>query len=143
MKTRIISKLLLTLGLVFVLGSTILRVHGEVVTIQSAGDVPRGIAGLFVVNVTPPLNWGGTRINFSVSGTAIPGADYVPLVSPVAISPFPCGMGTCYRGLIWVETLPDPRGPFFPQPYSVVITLKPSPGYTIGEPSSATMMINP
>lgn len=142
-KTKIISNMLLSLGLVFVLGSAIAQAHGEVVTIGSTGDVTRGANGSFVVNVSPPINWGGTRVNFSVSGTAIPGVDYVPLVSPVAISPIYCGPRTCYLGVIPVKTLPDPRASFFRQAYSVVVTLEPGWGYTIGEPSSAQTMINP
>jgi hypothetical protein len=53
MKTKIISKLVLSLGLVFVLGSAITQVRGDspaiqppgqllVVTIHSSGDVNRG-----------------------------------------------------------------------------------------------------
>ena len=43
MKTKIISKILLTLGLVFVLGSAITQVRGQgVVTIHSTGMSPGG-----------------------------------------------------------------------------------------------------
>jgi hypothetical protein len=47
MKTKIISKMLLSLGLVFVLGSAITQANGEdekllVVAIHSTGDVKRG-----------------------------------------------------------------------------------------------------
>ena len=52
MKTKIISKTLLSLGLAFVLGSAITQVHGEVVTIGSTGDVTRGTNGSFVVTGT-------------------------------------------------------------------------------------------
>jgi hypothetical protein len=47
MKTRIISKILVSFALVLVLGSAITQVHGEdeklpVITIHSTGDVTRG-----------------------------------------------------------------------------------------------------
>src|SRR5882724_2654763 len=123
MKTKISSKLLLILGLVFMLGSAITQVRGQgVVTIHSTGDVTRGTTGLFVVNVNPP--WVPTGwVAFSVSGTAIPGVDYVPLLPAVLLQPHPCGPSNCYAGRISVETLPDPRASFFPQAYSVVVKL--------------------
>ena len=153
MKTRIISKTLLSLGLAFVLGSAITQVRGQgVVSIHSTGDVIRGKTGSFVLNMSSPPNfWGGVPVNFSVSGTAIPGVDYIPLVSPALIHPVgSCGMcvppgvgGGTGRGVILVKTLPDPRALIFPQAYSVVVTLEPGFGYAVGQPSSATMMITP
>src|SRR5215510_4949825 len=144
MKTKILSKLLLILGLVFVLGSAITQVRGGVVTIGSGGDVIRGETGFFYVHASGLFNWNATSIYFSVSGTAISGIDYVPLVSPVGvvIGCRPCGPTTCCYGdaAIRVETLPDPS--FSLQAYSVVVTLEPG-AYTIGEPSSATIWIYP
>jgi hypothetical protein len=138
MKTRIISKILLSLALVFVLGSTIMQVRGEedkfpVITIHSTGDVTRGKTGSFVLNMNPVV-FGGTYVNFSVSGTAIPGVDYVHLVSPAHI-------GQSGYGVILVQTLPDRRASS--QSYSVVVTLEPGAGYAVGEPKSAQMMIKP
>ena len=144
---KIISRMLLSLGLVFVLVGAITRVHGgslaspqdvqpPVVTIYSTGDVTRGKTGLFVLDMKPPLVFGGTYVNFTVSGTAIPGVDYVALVSPAYI-------GQSGYGVLLVQTLPDPRVSFILQPYSVVVTLKPGVGYAVGEPSSAQMMIKP
>jgi hypothetical protein len=135
--TKIISKILLTLGLVFVFGSAITQVHGQV-TIHSTGDVTRGQIGSFVLEAhTVPWGWDG-YVNFSVSGTAIPGVDYSPLVSPVLLHRVSCDLCTPYwRGVIPVKTLLDLRGAFFPQPYSVVVTLE-SGGY-----GSAQLMINP
>jgi hypothetical protein len=139
MKTKIISKILLSLGLVFVLGSAITQVHGDNppiwdVTIHSTGDVARGKTGSFVLSMNPLRMLGGTYVNFKVSGTAIPGVDYVALVSPAFI-------GQSGYGTILVKTLPNPRGSADRQSYSVVVTLEPGPGYAIGEPSSATMWI--
>ena len=84
----------------------------------------------------PALMLGGTYVNFSVSGTAIAGVDYVLLVSPAYI-------GQSGYGVIQVQTLPDPRASSFRQAYSVVVTLEPGLGYAVGEPSSATMWIKP
>jgi len=153
MKTKIISKLVLSLGLVFVLGSAITQVRGDseiiqppgpllVATIHSSGDVYRGKTGSFVVDMRQSTSSENTQIpyfpyvNFSVSGTAIAGFDYVLLVSPAYI-------GQSGYGVIQVQTLPDPRGSSFRQAYSVVVTLEPGSGYAVGQPSSATMWIKP
>jgi hypothetical protein len=141
MKTKIISKMFLSLGLVFVLVGAITQVHGDspaipVVTINSTGDVPRGKTGSFVLAMTPPVMFGGTYVNFSVSGTAVPGVDYVSLVSPTYV-------GSSGYGVILVETLPDPRASSFRRAYDVVVTVEPGAGYAVGEPKSATMWIKP
>ena len=91
-------------------------------TIHSTDNVTRGKTGSFVLNMTPPLMFGGTYVNFSVSGTAVSGVDYVSLVSPAYI-------GQSGYGVIQVQTLPDPRGLSIRQAYSVVITLEPGAGY--------------
>ena len=153
MKTKIISKLIPTLALVFVFGSAITHVHGAtqgsspsvigppdqqfpVVTIHSVDDVTRGNIGTFVLSVNPKILLATTFVNFSVSGTAIPGVDYAPLVSPafIAQSGF---------GVLLIKTLPDPRASFSRQAYSVVITLEPGLGYAVGAPNSAQMFIKP
>jgi hypothetical protein len=140
MRTKILSKVLLSLGLMFVLGSAITQVRSEeeklpVMTIHSTGDVTRGKTGSFVLNMNPVM-FGGSYVNFSVSGTAIPGVDYVPLVSPAHI-------GQSGYGVILVQTSPDRRGSNSRQSYSVVVTLEPGAGYAVGEPKSAQMMIKP
>jgi len=151
MKTKIISKLVFTLASVYVFGSAITQVHGAtqgnspsvigppdqqfpVVTIHSVGDVTRGNIGTFVLSVNPKILLATTFVKVSVSGTAIPGVDYTPLVSPafIAQSGF---------GVLLIKTLPDPRASFSRQAYSVVITLEPGLGYAVGEPSSAQMFI--
>ena len=153
MKTKIISKILLALGLVLVLGSAVTPVHGAtqgsspsvigppdrqfpVVTIQSTDNVTRGKIGTFVLSENSKILLATTFVNFSVSGTAIPGVDYTPLIPPVSI-------GQSSFGVLLVKTLPDPRASFFPQAHSVVITLEPGLGYAVGEPSSAEMFIKP
>ena len=140
MKTRIISKILASLALVVVLGAAITQVYGEdekvpIVTIHSTGDVTRGKTGSFVLNMNPVV-FGGSYVSFSANGTAISGVDYVPLVSPAHI-------GQSGYGVILVQTLPDRRASFSRQSYSVVVTLEPGPGYAVGEPKSAQMMIKP
>ena len=139
MKAKVFSKILVSLGLVFLFGSVITQVYGEddkypLITIHSTGDVTRGKTGSFVLNMNPVV-FGGMYVNFSVSGTAIPGVDYVELVSPAHI-------GQSGYGVILVQTLPNRRAPPV-QSYSVVVTLEPSPGYALGEPKSAQMMIKP
>jgi len=147
MKTKIISKMLLAVGLMFVLGSAITQVQsgnaaippGEqmpVITIHSTDNVTRGKTGSFVLDMKPALMFGGTYVNFSVSGTAIPGVDYVALVSPAYI-------GQSGYGVIQVQTLPNPRASHARQAHSVVITLEPGAGYEVGATSSATMWIKP
>jgi hypothetical protein len=142
MKTKVISRILLSLGLVLVLGSAITQVRGSqdeqlpIITIHGTGDVTRGKTGSFVLNMTPPMIPGGGYVNFSVSGTAIPGVDYVPLVSPAYVGP-------SGYGVILIQTLPDPRAPSIRGAYDLVITLEPGFGYAIGEPRSAQMMIKP
>ena len=153
MKTKIVSRILLSLGLVFVLGSAITQVHGgsaassavltsvqdeqlPVVTIYSTDNVRRGKTGSFVLNINPAIMFGGTYVKFSVSGTAVPGVDYVPLVSPGYI-------GQSGYGVIQVQTLPDPRASSSRQAYSVVVTLETGAGYAVGAPNSATMWIKP
>jgi hypothetical protein len=106
-----------------------------VVTIHSTGDIPRGKTGSFVLDMKPAVMFGGTYVNFKISGTAIPGVDYVALISPAYI-------GQSGYGTILVKTLPDPRA-FNRQAYSVVVTMEPGSGYAVGLPSSATMWIKP
>jgi len=147
MKTKIISKILLTLGLVLVLGSATTHVHGAtqgsspsvigppdqqfpVVTINSTDNVTREQIGTFVLSVNSKTQLATTFVNFSVSGTAIPGVDYTPLVPPASI-------GQSGFGMLLVKTLPDPRASVVPQAHSVVITLEPGLGYAVGQPNSA------
>jgi len=141
MRTKILSKVLLSLGLMLMLGSAITQVHSEedkvpIIKIHSTEEaVVRGKTGSFVLSMNPIL-FGERYVNFSVKGTAIPGVDYVPLVSPVHIA-------KSGYGVILVQTLPDPRGPASRDSYSVVVTLEPGPGYAVGEPRSAQIMIKP
>jgi hypothetical protein len=161
MKTKMISKILLTLTLVFVLGSAITHVDGEtqesaasvigppnqqfpIVTIHSVvsasgftgSTLSRGQTGVFVLSMTRQSSVATTFVNFKVTGTAIPGVDYSPLVSPTFI-------GQSGFGAILVKTLPDPRAGVIAQAYSVVVTLEPGPGYALGQPSSAKILIAP
>jgi hypothetical protein len=157
MKTKMISKILLTLTLVFVLGSAVTHINGEtqensasvtdapdqqfpVVTIHSVissvaggSTVARGQTGVFVLSLQPRILFAATFVNFKVTGTAIPGVDYVPVVSPAFI-------GQSAFGAILIKTLPDPRAA---HAQSVVVTLEPGPGYAVGQPSSAKILIAP
>jgi hypothetical protein len=106
------------------------------ITIHCTGDVSRGKTGAFVLDMKPRIVFGAMFVNFEVSGTALPGVDYVALVSPAYI-------GQSGYGTILVQTLPDPRGSANRQSYSVVVTLKDGLGYALGAPSSAIMWIKP
>src|SRR6266446_4601796 len=107
-----------------------------VITIHSAGNVLRGKTGSFVLEMKPALMFGGMYVNFKVSGTAVAGVDYVALASPAYI-------GQSGYGTILIQSLPDPRGGFSNQAYSVVVTLQPGAGYALGESKSATIWIKP
>ena len=155
-----ISKIVLTLTLTFVLGGAITHVDGEtqesgasvigppaqqfpVVTIHTAitsgvtgSTLARGQIGAFVLSATPQILLATTFVNFKVSGTAIPGVDYTQIVSPAFI-------GQSGFGTILVKTLPDPRASVVPQAQRVVVTLEPGPGYTVGQPSKAEILIEP
>ena len=115
-----------------------------VIAIHSTDNVTRGNTGSFVLEMRAALDSnmksaptaGGRYVNFKVSGTAVAGVDYELLVSPAHI-------GQSGYGVILIQTLPDRRGPFSRQSYSVVVTLEPGAGYAVGEPKSAQMMIKP
>jgi hypothetical protein len=107
-----------------------------VITIHNTDNVIRGKTGSFVLNMKPALMFGGSYVNFSVSGTATAGVDYVVLVSPAYVGP------TGY-GVIQVQTLLDPRAFSARRAYSVTVTLEAGPGYEVGASSSATMWIKP
>ena len=109
-------------------------VESPVITIHSTGSVTRGKTGSFVLDMHP-LMLGGMYVNFSLSGSAVAGVDYVQPLSPAYI-------GQSGYGVILVKTLPNPRG-LSRQAYSVVVTLNPGLGYTLGQPSTATMWIKP
>jgi hypothetical protein len=112
-----------------------------VITIHSAGNILRGKTGSFVLArlaTTPALaasGISGTYVNFKVSGTAVAGVDYLPFISPTYI-------GQSGFGVISVKTLADPRGASNGQSYSVVVTLEPGPGYAVGQPNSAKLLIS-
>ena len=73
------------------------------ITIHSTDSVTRGKTGSFVLDMHP-LMFGGMYVNFSLSGTAVAGVDYVQPLSPAYI-------GQSGYGVILIQTLPDPRGP--------------------------------
>ena len=107
-----------------------------VITIHSADNVTRGKTGSFVLDMKPALMFGGTYVNFKISGTAVAGVDYVLLVSPAYIA-------QSGYGVIQVKTLHDQRGLSSHQAYSVTVTLEPGAGYAVGAATSATMWIKP
>jgi hypothetical protein len=106
-----------------------------VITIHNTDSVTRGKTGSFVLDMHP-LMLGGLYVNFSLSGSAVAGVDYVQPLSPAYI-------GQSGYGAILIQTLADPRGGSSRQSYSVVVTLEAGAGYWLGQPSSATMWIKP
>ena len=104
------------------------------VTIHSAGNILRGKTGSFVLDMKPALMFGATYVNFSVSGTAIAGVDYVQPISPAFL-------GQSGYGVISFATLPDPRAGSSHQAYSVVVTLEPGLGYALGGVTSRSAVI--
>ena len=143
MKTKIISRILLSLAVVFVLGSAITQVQGgtppgaqpPAVSIHSAGNVLRGQTASFILETNSAALFGGMYVNFAVGGTAVAGVDYV--VSATSLSPAYIGP-TGYR-VISFKTLRDPRGSN--QAYSIVVKLEPGWGYALGEAKSALIWI--
>jgi hypothetical protein len=106
-----------------------------VITIHSTDSVKRGKTGSFVLDMHP-LMFGGMYVNFSLSGSAVAGVDYVQPLSPAYI-------GQSGYGVILIQTLADPRAGSSRQAYDVVVTLEPGAGYALGIPSSARMWIKP
>jgi hypothetical protein len=106
-----------------------------IVTLHSTDSVIRGKTGSFVLNMNPVM-FGGMYVNFSLSGSAVAGVDYVQPLSPAYI-------GQSGYGTILIRTLADPRGSSNRQAYSVVAKLDAGLGYALGIPSSATMWIKP
>ena len=111
-------------------------VEFPMITVHSTDNVTRGKTGSFVLAMKPALMFGGTYVNFKVSGTAIAGVDYVLLVSPAYI-------GKSGYGVIQVKTLRDPRGSAFRQAYSVIVTLEAGAGYAVGAVGQPQCGLNP
>src|SRR5262249_31551413 len=67
-------------------GSGIADANLHVVSVFNTDNVIRGKIGIFVLRMKPTRLLGGTYVNFSLSGTAVQGADYKIPVSPAYIS---------------------------------------------------------
>jgi len=115
-------------------GSGIADANLPVVSVFNTDNVIRGKTGTFVLRMKPTRLLGGTYVNFSLSGTAVQGADYKIPVSPAYIS-------QSGYGVIQIETLPDLRGSAYQQAYSVIVTLQAGAGYAVGKSNSAIMWI--
>jgi hypothetical protein len=72
-------------------------------------------------------------VHYAVSGSAIPGADFTPLSGSVH---FPAGARSA---LVTIQPLADG---LVEAPESVVLSLLPGPGYQVGSPASASVMID-
>jgi len=105
-----------------------------VITVYRTDNVIRGKTGTFVLKMTSSLRLSGTYVFFSLSGTAVQGADYKLVASPVYIS-------QSGYGVINIETLPDLRGSSFNQAYSVIVTLDAGAGYRLGSDTSRSAIM--
>ena len=110
--------------------------ESPVITIHSTDSVTRGKTGTFVLNMNGTRLLSGMYVNFSLSGSAVAGVDYVQPLSPAYI-------GQSGYGVILIQTLADPRGSSNRQAYDVVVNLEPGAGYALGLPSSARLWIKP
>src|SRR5262245_14321826 len=82
------------------------------ISVYTTDNVTRGKTGTFVLKMeSRQMLLGGTWVFFSLSGTAVQGADYKLVASPAYISQ--SGYGT-----INIDTLPDLRGSASNQAYS-------------------------
>ena len=115
-------------------GDSLANQNLPVISVYATDNVIRGKTGTFVLKMKPSQMLGGTYVFFSLSGTAVQGADYNVPVMPAYISQ--SGYGT-----IQIETLPDLRDSFSLESYTVVVTLQAGAGYKVGKSSSATMWI--
>lgn len=71
-------------------------------------------------------------VNLAISGTATPGADYVPLDNPVTI---PDGASSVTLQVIAFDDL------FFEPTENVIVDIAPGTNYNVGNPSEATVQI--
>jgi hypothetical protein len=107
-----------------------------VITIHSTGDVTRG-KDRFI----RPED-GSRHVRWNVCKLLFLTAQLSQELITYRLSP-PAYVGPSGFGVIMVQTLPDLRASSIRQSYSVVVTLEPGPGYTVGQPSSARIMIKP
>lgn len=89
--------------------------------------------GAFTVRLSSPAPAAGLSVNLApAAGTAVPGVDYQPLPSSVAIA---AGRTTAVVSL-------TPRADALAEPdETVVLALRPGSGYALGTPASATVVI--
>ncbi len=114
---------------------TIIDVGVRTVTIVPA--VPRayeaGTPGAFIVTRTGPTN-APLTVTFAVSGTAASGNDFAELGVNGTLT-IPAGTNTALLDLL---PLDDPTEE---TAESVTVTLLPRPGYRVGDPASATILL--
>ena len=100
------------------------------VTEPPAVDVSAG-TGIFVITRTG--GFGAVTVNYSFGGSAVSGADYLPMSGTVTL---PLGVNTAL-----IEVMPLADG-FTESPEAVLVTILPSPAYSIGAPSVAAVLID-
>jgi len=114
---------------------TIIDVGVQTVTIVPA--VPRayeaGTPGAFILTRTGPTN-APLTVTFAVSGTAASGNDFAPLGVNGTLT-IPAGTNTALLDLL---PLDDPTEE---TAESVIVTLLPRPGYRVGDPGEASIIL--
>ena len=99
----------------------------------SASDTSPVDPGLFVVQRSGPTT-SAIVVNYSVGGTAVPGTDYQTLSGSVTIA---AGQTSAPINVTPIDDLQTGE-----PPETVVLTLQPSAGYTLGSPTSGTVTIS-
>lgn len=92
-----------------------------------------GDNGTFRIRRTGGCTAGALSVFFTISGTATNGADYRRLRSPVTIAAGRPSVNVVVKPID--DTIPEPDE-------TVILTLSPNAGYTIGSPSTATVTIH-
>ncbi|HEY6206657.1 MAG TPA: Calx-beta domain-containing protein [Chthoniobacterales bacterium] len=89
--------------------------------------------GTFRITRTGGCNGNALSVFFTISGTATNGSDYKRLRSPATIPATRPAMNVAVKPID--DTIPEPDE-------TVILTLSPNAGYTIGSPSTATVTIH-
>jgi kumamolisin len=110
-----------------------------VVATQPSAMVFGPTPGQFTVTRTG-ITMNGFTVNYSMSGTAVPGTDYTALPGAVTI---PAGSSSAVIAVNPLSGPSSPPGSPTPPTVTAQLTLSPSAAYAVGSPSTATVSIQP
>jgi uncharacterized protein (DUF1800 family) len=102
----------------------------DATAIEPAAGVPALDGGSFLI--TRSGNFNAITVTFAMSGGASSAADYAPLSGTVQ---FPFGARSAIVSLTPLEDI------IVESPEAAVLTIQPGPGYTVGAPASAVVLI--